>query len=274
MTKEQIINEILTEKGAQNSLSAIAVPGDAVFSKVSVFYQITWVFATICEVILGLFERHKREIEEAMAMAPIFTTGWYVKRIKEYQDGDELKVRDDYTIGYATIDTEKQVVKQTAVVFQDGVMRVKIAGLDESGTLVKIDNEVAQRFLSYMNQIKRPGTPVQVINYEPDLLVLYYKVYYNGQLVESEVESNVRSAVNDYLQNIVFNGVFNVTACTDRIQQVAGVIDPFFVSGSGRLYYQPEGDSVFIEDYYNSTAGYLAIDEDGLILEMIRKDRD
>ncbi len=262
MKRTEILEIINTEQNIHPVLSQINNP-----HSVGVMQYLSQMFAAVCELIFNRMDLHQREIENLVLTERWATPAWYVNKAKEFQYGFEL-IADEYTRynydnteylknggSQASID-ESKVIKQAAVSFTGKRMVMKIAG-ELNGELTKLSDTVANAFRSYIEKIKRPGTPISIYNFDADLISIEYDIYFNGQLKETDVRQAAESTMRKYLANILFNGVFNTAELTDELQKTKGIIDPFLISATAKRAFDSPADAVEVKQYYSSYSGYM-----------------
>ena len=104
-----------------------------------------------------------------------------------------------------------------------------------------------------------------LVSQEPDILKLTYRIYYNALVVKSNLDAEIRAIAERYLSDFVFNGRFSITEFTDEFQKINGVINPVFVEGLAKNYYEDDSNYAPINDYYTAAAGYMQIAELNLV---------
>lgn len=274
MTKDEILQTIETERELDPVLNRINNP-----HTVGVMKYLSQMFAAVAEFLFNRLSLHRSEVEALVLTERWATPAWYVKKAKEFQYNFEL-VTDELARYYydnsaflqsggeqSEIDNAK-VIKQAAVSFTGKRMIVKIAG-ELNGELTKISDTIAEAFKSYIEQIKRPGTPVTIYNFEADLIDVEFDVFFNGQLKEADVLAAVADTMNEYLKGIVFNGIFNTAKLTDAIQKTKGVVDPFLISAKARRSFDPVSEAKEVKQYYSSYSGYLKFNSVKLNLKRV-----
>ncbi len=260
MTREEILNEINTEQLNHSELNAL----DAT-SKVSIWYFIKWLFSELFLVVIQYLEMHKLEVESIIAAAPYSTINWYIERAKEFQLNDSLTNVNEKFV-YPTIDEDKQIIKQIAVIHLNRELIFKIAK-EESEALTACTEDEQTKFKAYIEQIKYPGTVIRIESFLADKLILAYRLEYNAMLNLSDVKLAVEKSLTNYVKNITFNGKYNTTAATDELQKLSETTNAFATGASGRTNLQDEALATSFTQYYESTAGYMEIDK--FIIEYI-----
>ncbi len=263
MKTNEIYNEIIAEKESGNypeldELNSI--------SKVAIWRLWVWIFAFFSNSLNEVFISFKSYINETFAKNQAGTLLWWISNIKKFQDNDSLEFIGG-VFKYPIIDETKQIIKQVALESRYPEVIFKVVSEDGSGNLVPISENQVDNLRAYINQIKFPGTYIDVISQLADDLRLNYRIYYNAQLSVSSIETAIREQADSYLSNIVFNGKFSITELTDEFQKITGVVNPMYLSGQAKNHFQNIAEYSEIEDYSNSVAGYMAIDN--LTLEFI-----
>jgi hypothetical protein len=233
-------------------------------SKVSVWGLIRDTIAYCIWLLYTYFDSFGKEVEERSKTGYFGTLPWWIDKAKEFQYGDTLEWID-YVYRYAAINPELQIVKQVAINPVDRVLEVR-AAKEVDGALTALEPDEKTGFEAYMNEIKFPGVFITVISQPADLLVLDFKVYYNGMVEKSAIETSIKEKVTKYLNSVLFNGVFNICECIDVIQELAGVKSVFFIAGSGRGYNVSLADAEAITESYKAYSGYMNIEELNLTL--------
>lgn len=259
MTLTEILAVIADQQAANSYLNKIDNT-----SALSVIEQLNQVYAGSAEILFDRLKLAEEELQEIADSAPWATEQWYIEKALEFRYGQELTV-NQYTQYYYD-DTgleedeikEMQLIKQAACELCNKNLIIKIAGEDNDGNLSPVEDEKATAFKAYIEQVKRPGTPITIYNYSPDLIQIEYDIYFNALCVENEVLELCTEAVTDYLKNIIFNGFFSVTGLTDALQDVDGVEDPYFTVASRKRYF--DSDFTEFERRIRAYSGYFTID--------------
>lgn len=193
------------------------------------------------------------EIENIIASEKIPTAAWYIMKAKEFQYQDILIVDPiTYNVGYATIDTTKQIISSSTVLEGANKLILKVRRKDTD--ILSIDEKTA--FESYLFKIKCAGTQTVVQNFTADLLTLDMNIVYIGSYTLASIQSAVETTINSYISNIEFDSKFNTNKLIDNLQNIAGVIDPQFNSASA--IDELNNTTTFTHEYL-SYAGYMSI---------------
>ncbi len=230
-------------------------------SRAGVWVQISFIYASVAEWMFSQWETFREELEDLVNTRRWATAAWYIERAKAFQRGDMLELLPNGQFGYAKKDESKYVIRQAAIEVADRELRFKVA-TEENGELSRVSDADMAMFKSYINQIKRPGTPIRFINYDADLIRINLRVYFDGELYEDTVRGEVTGKVKGYLKDIVFNGVFSVTKLIDEVQTVKGVNECVWLSGGSWLATESPSAAKDIIDRHRSASGYFKVYKD------------
>lgn len=109
-TIKEIYNEAIAERNRRLELTEFASD-----SKMSVMNGILWVVAAVIYSFESLLDVFAVDISEAINGRINGTPAYYANALLQYQQGDELTVREDgLAFGYANIDETKRIVTQVS----------------------------------------------------------------------------------------------------------------------------------------------------------------
>ncbi len=265
MTTQETFDQIIAEKQSGNYPELDTLNST---SKVSVWRLLVWIFAFFSKAIQELFDSFKLYVETVFAKNQAGTLQWWVAKIKDFQLGDTLQFLDG-VFKYAAIDDTKKIVKQIALENLNQIVVFKAVKADVDGNLIPLEDDEPTQLLQYINTIKFPGTFVSLISQPADDVRLSLRVYYDALLDKTIIETNIKLAISDYISNIVFNGKFIPVKLIDRVQQVAGVVNPIILSLEHKNYNEPDTEFVPVGDFFIAKAGYAAIAHEYLTLELL-----
>lgn len=238
---------------------------DSQFSKASLETALFTVISYSIWVLEGLFGKHKDWINKRAKEIRTGNTAWYASKSLEYQHGDALVWDDDTGVySYASVDADLQIVKYARAVDLGAYVLMKVAKDGVDGPEKLDDTTELTPFRAYINRLKFAGVDVVVVSRDADDLKVYYNIFYDPLVLNSDgsMLSNpsvfpIEDAIVNYARNLDFDAMFGVTELTDQIQLVPGVISPIFISAAGKSGAQPYTP---ITSYYQSNSGYMAID--------------
>src|SRR5690606_1220140 len=101
---------------------------------------------------------------------------------------------------YAVVDSAKQIVKYVSVSDERGIVGVK-AAKQEDNRPVPLSGEEAAALLSYIRDIRPPGTRLIVESLPADKLRSAMTVYYNAQMGEAAIREAVEAAYINYINS-------------------------------------------------------------------------
>jgi hypothetical protein len=235
------------------------IPSLTSTSKTAIWRLWCYIVAIAHYTLYKFWDSTKADFDALAAKRAAGTVAWLSDKIKQFQYGYVITVID-YNATY--LDTTSaaalaaRIVKYVAITESNGSVLAKVAK-DNSGDLTPLISAELTSLTSYVNKIKFAGVSTTVISLNPDLLKALGTVYFDGQVLLTDITANVEAAINNYLKGIEFDGVFNKNKYIDAVQSVTGVKD--FVPTTIEI--RPDSGSFLsvVKDYYPSS-GYYAID--------------
>lgn len=200
-------------------------------SKVAIWRLLLWVVAVAIWVHEGLWFVFKNEVDTILADKIAHTARWYQEASFKFQYGDSLAwTGSQYQ--YLIYDINKQIIKRSAAVEVNGLLKLKVATETTAGQLVPLNSSQLLAFQNFWSKYKDAGVFIDIISINADLLHLAYSVYYDpailntdGSLIADNTQFPVVDAINNYLANLDFNGKFSLEGCDAAIRAATGVID-------------------------------------------------
>lgn len=236
------------------------------FSSVSIENILFFIVAACCHVLEMIFDQHKRDVEDKIALAVVASVPWYYKMALAFQYGDSLVLNDrTWQYEYASIDESKQVVKYAAVRDKGTSVQILVSG-DQDGSPVPLSNDVLTVFKQYMNRVKVAGVILNITSKESDNVTVMATITIdplmmneNGELL-SDGSKPVEEAITSYLKHIIYGGTFNKTRLVDVIQAVEGVVDVELEE----CKYKPANSSEWTvlsgNNYTGNSGSYIPVD--------------
>lgn len=259
-TIKQIYEETVRERNKRLELSEFASD-----SKLSILNGITWTFAAIVYSFESLLDVFAMDISAVLNNRINGTPTYYINALLQYQQGDELLMREDgLAFGYNEVDASKQIITQASYmeshddVNLDNKLILKVATGDK-GNLHAVAPEELVMIQSYINRIKFAGTRIEVTSQEGDVLVPRLSVYYDGAVMESEVYDLIEEELNVYMLHIPFDSTIYVSDIIAAIRKAAHVTDVYIDEKA-----QPE-QGVFIAPY-NSDGHLMPLQKAGRMM--------
>jgi hypothetical protein len=283
----EIQDSILLKKSETESLAALEVLTTSETntlanlnstSKVAIWRL--WVYIQSFAIWLheGIFETHKIEIEELIALNKIHTVKWYREKVLAFQFGQALDGESDLYnnagIDMAVINARK-IIKQASVSPVAGELRIKVA-TEVLGELQQITPDQYNALKQYLDLVTDAGTIIRLISRPADQMKATIDIYFDplvldgyGQRLDGTDDAPVQKAISSFLRNLEFNGEFIKTKLTDFVQTVEGVEMPVF-----KEIYTKFGayDYVLIDETYIADGGYMVLDLDNTIINFLPRE--
>ena len=227
-TIKAIYNAAVAERNKRLELSEFKSD-----SKMSVMNGILWVVAAVIYSFETLLDVFAVDITEAINGRINGTPNYYANALLQYQQGDELIVREDgLAFGYAAVDETKRIITQVSYVEStddqniDSKLILKVA-TGTKGNLEAIPAEELVPINAYIGKLKFAGTRVEVISTKGDVLIPRLTVFYDGAIPESEMYDAIEFQLKEYVMNIEFDAAVYVSRLTDAIRKAEHVTDVF-----------------------------------------------
>ena len=225
-TIKEIYNEAVAERNQRLELAEFASD-----SKLSVMNGILWVVAAAIYSFETLLDVFAVDISEAINGRINGTPAYYANALLQYQQGDELTVREDgLAFGYPNVDETKRIITQVSYVEStddrnlDSKLILKVA-TGTKGNLSAIPPEDLVPINAYIGKLKFAGTRVEVISTKGDVLIPRLTVFHDGAVPESEVYDAIEEQLNAYMMEIDFDAAVYVSRLTDAVRRAEHVTD-------------------------------------------------
>jgi hypothetical protein len=259
-TIAQIQAAIIAAKEADSNLSGLTST-----SRVAMWRLWTYIVAVCQWTLEVLYDQHKQEVKDIIALQRPHTRQWYAAKAKAYQHGMALPADSD---AYAVIDESLQIVKQASPVeTPDAVnaIRLKVAK-EVGGDLGPLSTPELDGFKGYMALCKDAGVRLIVTSGVADDLRTQLMIYYNplildaaGARLDGTAATPVKDAIKSFLKNDVpFDGLFLPNKLRDAMENVEGVVIAELVYTICRFGTNPY---LPVLSEYNPDAGYLRLDD-------------
>lgn len=227
-TIRDIYNEAVTERQKRLELKEFASD-----SKLSILNGITWVVAAMIYSFETLLDVFAVDISGVINNRINGTPTYYANALLQYQQGDELVIREDgLAFGYATVDETKRIITQVSYSESsddtnlDSKLILKVA-MGAKGNLSAIPSEDLIPIHSYINKIKFAGTRVEVISSKGDILIPKVTVFYDGAILEAEMYDAIETELKEYVMNIDFDAAIYVSKIVAAIRRAEHVTDVY-----------------------------------------------
>lgn len=252
-------------KNIQKELDAKAkerFPGLSV-SDVAEWRSWTYIFSVAIRSMQLIVERFETWINSRLALPRPGTIGWYVDIAKRYQEGYDLGLLADGSLGYDLIDPSVRIISAVSVAeASGGVVVFKVAKMVE-GELAALSPGELLRFRNYINLVKFVGTQTNVVSVASDELSYDIEVYFDPAVQLSIIEDRVRDALISFRNSLGFDGLIYKQKFLFALMSVPGVVTVKLVSLSAR---PSGGDFEDVEVLYTTASGYFNYHEDSNIV--------
>lgn len=225
-TIKQIYEEAVTERNKRLELAEFSSD-----SKLSILNGITWVAAAAIFTFESLLDVFVVDIADAINNRVNGTPAYYANALLQYQQGDELTVREDgLAFGYANVDETKRIITQVSYIEStddqnlDSKLILKVA-TGPRGKLKAISAEELVPVRSYINKLKFAGTRLEVVSLPGDVLIPRVTVYYDGALTEWEIYQGIEEKLALYMMEVDFDSTVYVSKVIEVIRSADHVTD-------------------------------------------------
>lgn len=228
------LSEIDTELDATIT-DAISNPSASSFAEwklwKSIFKTAIWTF----EKILDAF---KIEIETLIERKQPGTFSWYYDKIMEFQgsndnggnfQGDTLVITDG-VVTYQTPDESRRLIKSASLSANNGVLAIKVAKALTDTTYQQLDTDEQLALGLYLDNVKFPGTQVNVISLPADLISPSIKVVYDPIYTISNLTTSINAKLEEFRTGLGFDDKVYPFQILDKIKEIFGVIAVEFTS--------------------------------------------
>jgi hypothetical protein len=271
-TIQEIFDSIQAARAADAQLAAVLTSPSAT----AVHRLWAFVTATVHHTLETIFDRHRADVEAALARAKPGTAAWYAAQALLFQAGDTL-VADDEGVHYLAGSTGAKIITRAAAIENDltGKLFIKVAKDGPTpGTLASLSAAELVQVKAYYDRKGFAGVRKEIVSREADRLKLVANVYYDGSADVPTLQAAAEAAVRGYLAklsgtstdptaaaadlNTDFDGVLYLAKIEDALQAVAKVKDVQLVQVSARA---GATAPTLITRTYETQAGYIVTDE-------------
>lgn len=227
-TIKDIYHEAVAERDRRLELTEFASD-----SKLSVMNGILWVVAAVIYSFETLLDVFAVDISEAINGRVNGTPDYYANALLQYQQGDELLVREDgLAFGYAAIDESKRIITQVSYAEStddrnlDSRLILKVA-TGAKGSLSALTPEQLVPVKAYIGRLKFAGTRIEVISTKGDVLIPRLTVFHDGAVPEAEIYDAIEGKIREYITGVDFDAAVYVSRLTDAVRRAGHVTDVY-----------------------------------------------
>jgi len=254
-TEQEIYQQLADQKALMSELNELDNE-----SNTAIYNLWLTLTASIMFFFEKLMDDFKAAIQGIIDGNQYGTVVWWKKQLKGYQHGDLLVFMDNI-FKYASVDTDKQIIKYFSLTDNGGKVQIKVAKQSGNEPAVLTIDEL-NGVVDYVTELRPSGVQVTVQSLAADLLKLRLNVYYNANGDINIIRAAVELAITNFLANMPeLDGVIYIHRLIDAIQVVPGIVKEQVevlesaVKGSGDPYVP------FISKY-SAKSGYFKIDPD------------
>lgn len=208
---------------------------DDQFSIVSFEAVFFGILALIHWTLENIFDTHKSEIQTMISEQKVPNLNWYRNLALSFQYGFNFDALSrNFINGNATADDiiNSKVIKYCAVtrniVQNEVLISMKIA-TENNNEIVPITDQVKSAFEGFIEKAQAAGDNIVVVNFQPDILKLQFKIAYNPLVLAPDGMSiltakyPVQETIQKFLKNLPFNGELIVQDLREAIAKTEGV---------------------------------------------------
>ncbi|MGJ1366057.1 hypothetical protein [Sphingobacterium spiritivorum] len=251
---EEIYQEMLAEKQARPELAGLDSP-----SNTAMWQYWLRIFAQLFRWFEEKQDDFKIELQQVINDNQFGTFEWWTSKIKGFQYGDVLQFINN-KFQYATEDPAKRIVHFVSVTDERGLVKIKAAKINNDRPEA-LNPDQAAALLSYVREIRPPGTRLAVESLPADKLKTRLRIHYNAQIGLATIKDQVEAAYVNYVNNIIFDGLYYVNRMIDSLQAIPGVIDEQ-VEIIELAVKQGADPYVQFSSKYQAKSGYFEVDPD------------
>lgn len=208
------------------------------------------VFSTIIDILTGEIGRSNTIIETAARSLRVMGQQYYIDKALAYQEGDDLVVVNDETLamGYAEIDTSKQIIKQVYTSVPDnGEIYLKVATTDSDNNLIPLTTQQLDAFKGYMKNWEPVGIAVTVFSQVPDRFdCAHLYVRYSRDYNLIAIQDNIKALLDQFQMQRLNRSALYINDIESAIKDITGVRDAFFDGVTINRWDTSEGEGKYV----------------------------
>lgn len=227
-------------------------------SWVSIFAYAIWLFE-------GVMDIFKADIETQLQKKQPGTREWYSEKALAFQNGYTLRVDQWGVVGYALEDISAKIVKHASVGEAEGIVTVKVAGVNsETNELqpLSITNGEFLNFQRYMESVKFAGTAMEYRTLSADDVAYDVDVYYDPLYLPATVQEAIKAKLQAFRTEISFDARLYKSDFVNAILSVEGVKT---VKVTSMTITPSEGDPITLDVFKELESGYFNFSEESVI---------
>ena len=198
----------------------------------ALWYRIATFASDIIDIINIELLNTETIISDAALNQRVLNQSYYVDIAKGYQEGVDLIEIDTtlHKLGYAQIDTSKQIIKQAAVSIQDNFITLNVATTDSNNNLIPLTPDQLYSFSSYFENFTAFGLSVNIKSEEADVIEIDSSqnlISYDSVISLDQLRQNISDKLDEIEQNVILGNTYYINDIVSQLMEVDGVINVY-----------------------------------------------
>jgi hypothetical protein len=228
----------------------------------ALWYRIATFASDIIDIINIELSNTETIISDAALNHRVLNQSYYVDIAKEYQEGVDLIEIDTtlHKLGYAQIDTSKQIIKQASVSIQDKFITLNVATTDSNNNLIPLTPDQLSSFSSYFENFTAFGLPVNIKSEEADVIEIDSSqnlISYDSVISLDQLKQNISDKLDEIEQNVILGNTYYINDIVSQLMEVDGVINVYI----GSVKITADSSTTTTSNKINLVSGYFNFKE-------------
>lgn len=228
----------------------------------ALWYRIATFASDIIDIINIELSNTETIISDAALNHRVLNQSYYVDIAKEYQEGVDLIEIDTtlHKLGYAQIDTSKQIIKQAAVSIQDNFITLNVATTDSNNNLIPLTPDQLSSFSSYFENFTAFGLSVNIKSEEADVIEIDSSqnlISYDSVISLDQLKQNISDKLDEIEQNVILGNTYYINDIVSQLMEVDGVINVYI----GSVKITADSSTTTTSNKINLASGYFNFKE-------------
>ena len=219
----------------------------------ALWYRIATFASDIIDIINIELSNTETIISDAALNHRVLNQSYYVDIAKEYQEGVDLIEIDTtlHKLGYAQIDTSKQIIKQASVSIQDKFITLNV---------IPLTPDQLSSFSSYFENFTAFGLPVNIKSEEADVIEIDSSqnlISYDSVISLDQLKQNISDKLDEIEQNVILGNTYYINDIVSQLMEVDGVINVYI----GSVKITADSSTTTTSNKINLVSGYFNFKE-------------
>lgn len=228
----------------------------------ALWYRIATFASDIIDIINIELSNTETIISDAALNHRVLNQSYYVDIAKKYQEGVDLIEIDTtlHKLGYAQIDTSKQIIKQASVSIQDNFITLNVATTDSNNNLIPLTPDQLSSFSSYFENFTALGLPVNIKSEEADVIEIDSSqnlISYDSVISLDQLKQNISDKLDEIEQNVILGNTYYINDIVSQLMEVDGVINVYI----GRVKITADSSTTTTSNKIKLVSGYFNFKE-------------